>query len=182
MLLGEDYDDTSTSTDESVQVMTEADIQAEDRTAAAQEYKRVASKWVKLEVDWSQHYPDMPEKPDIISDLMGLDIGKLYKKLETEKDSKGRSKYGLLPVMASCSYGQLGALNAESYAERVNSIGKLVCAEGNSLLSEEEVTMLVVLRMNRSFMKHMREHYGKYVREAFGMTVVDNEMMNNNSE
>ena len=44
--------------------------------------------------------------------------------------------YGYLPVMASCSKGRIGALNAESYAERVNSMGNLVLADGISLLGD----------------------------------------------
>ena len=53
--------------------------------------------------------------------------------------------YGLLPVMATCSIGQLGALNAEGYAERVNSMGKLILTDCNSLLNDDEIDMLVTL-------------------------------------
>ncbi len=76
--------------------------------------------------------------------------------------------------MASCSKGQIGALNAERYAERVNSMGKLVLTDGNSLLGDEETEMLVVLCMNRDFMCFMREHYGEHIvkMQPFGMTVV----------
>lgn len=98
--------------------------------------------WTKYEVDWCDLYNDKGlEHPDVIGDLMGLHIGILYKKLERD-DNK---HFGLLPIMASCSLGQLGALNAESYAERVNSVGKQVLTEGNTLLSDEEVDMLVLL-------------------------------------
>lgn len=75
--------------------------------------------------------------------------------------------------MASCSYGQLGALNAESYNERVNSVAKQVLTDGNTLLSDEEIEMLVVLRMNESFMRHMREHNSECAKQAFNMTVVN---------
>jgi hypothetical protein len=44
-------------------------------------------------------------------------------------------------------------LNTESrFAERINSLGNLVCTDANTLLSDEEISMLVILCMNASFM------------------------------
>ena len=45
--------------------------------------------------------------------------------------------------------GQIGALNAESFAERVISGSNLVMTNSNALLGEKMLEMLVVLRMNR---------------------------------
>ena len=88
---------------------------------------------------------------------MPLDVGKLYKKIiETDH---GRHLYGLIPLMASSSFGQIGALNAESFCERVLSCANNVLTEGNTMLSDEELKMLVILRMNRKFMEFMRKHY-----------------------
>jgi hypothetical protein len=84
-------------------------------------------------------------------DMMGLHIGDLYKTLESN------AKCGLLPLMASCSKGKLGALNSEGYAKHVNSIGKQILTNGNTLLSHEEIEMMVILRMNESFMEHMHQ-------------------------
>ena len=51
-----------------------------------------------------------------------------------------------------------------------------VLTEGNTLLSDEELEMLVVLRMNRDFMQFMHEHYGHLATsETFGKTVVDDD-------
>jgi hypothetical protein len=55
--------------------------------------------------------------------------------------------------MASCSKGQFGALNAESFCERVISAANLVVNDGNTLLSDTYMTMLTVLRMSRDFME-----------------------------
>ena len=63
------------------------------------------------------------------------------------------------PLIASCSKGQIGALNAESFCERVISAANLVVNEGNTLLSDKHVTMLTVLRMSRDFMEYMRANY-----------------------
>ena len=53
------------------------------------------------------------------------------------------------PAMASCSFAEIGALMAESFCERVLSAGNLVVNEGNTLLANEEVEMLTILRINR---------------------------------
>ena len=54
-------------------------------------------------------------------------------------------------------------------------MAKQVLTDGNTLLADEEINMLVTLRMNRDFMEFMREHYGEHVRkeQPFGMTVVN---------
>ena len=48
---------------------------------------------------------------------------------------------------------------AASFCERVNSCANLVVTEGNSLLSTDEIDMLVVLRMNKVFIGFMRQNY-----------------------
>ena len=107
---------------------------------------------------------------DLVEDLMDLDMGVLYTHLE--KVDTGRHMYGLIPKMACNSTGQLGALSAESYCERVLSCANNVVVAGNTLLSDEEVEMVVILRMNRQFMEFMREHYGEEAKQKFGQTVV----------
>ena len=107
---------------------------------------------------------------DTVADLMPLDVGKIYRQIkETDTD---RRLYGYIPLMAACSYGQIGALNAESFCERVLRCAGHVLTEGNTVLSDEELEMLVVLRMNREFMEYMRKHYNHLTRDHFGKTVV----------
>ena len=101
---------------------------------------------------------------------MNLDIGKVYTTIEAL--DPGRAQLGWIPAMASSSVGQLGALSAESYCERVLSCANNVVTKGNSLLSDDELEMIVVLRMNREFMQFMREHYSAEAKELFGQTVV----------
>ena len=50
-----------------------------------------------------------------------------------------------------------------------------VLTEGNTLLSDEELEMLVILRMNRDFMEFMRAHYNHLTNDHFGHTVVSPE-------
>jgi len=74
--------------------------------------------------------------------------------------------------MASSSGGQIGALCAESFCERILSDANDVCHEGNMLLDTEEINMLVVLRMNREFIECMREMYPKLSGQNFNQTLV----------
>jgi hypothetical protein len=52
--------------------------------------------------------------------------------------------------MASCSTGQIGALMAESFCERILSCAKQVHRHRLSYKAEE-YSMVVILRMNRAF-------------------------------
>jgi len=82
------------------------------------------------------------------------------------------SKYGWLPRMASSSRGQIGALCAESFCERILSCANDVCSEDNTGLGCEEINMLVVLRMNREFMEFMRLNYASASAQLHNMTLV----------
>ena len=67
------------------------------------------------------------------------------------RTDEGRRLYGYIPLMASSSAGQLGALKEESFCERVLSCANNVLTEGNTLLNDAELEMLVILSMNRGF-------------------------------
>ena len=82
--------------------------------------------------------------------------------------------------MATHSRGSIGSLLSSSFAERINSAANIVLTKGNSVLDPVTVDMLVVLRMNRSFMEYMREKYKKVSAQAFNMSVVTRE--DNDSE
>ena len=99
------------------------------------------------------------ETLDLTEDLMSLDMGTLYRQVGGMDAGKGA--FGWIPTMASSSVGQLGALSAESYCDRILSCANNVLTKGNTLLSDAELEMIVVLRMNREFMQFMREHYGR---------------------
>ena len=124
----------------------------------------------RYKVDWEDMYPALKKRReaegrdkeplDLTEDLMRLDVGKLYN--EVVRQDQGRRTYGYIPLMASCSTGQLGALSAESYCERIISCANNVMTDGNTLLSDAELEQVVVLRMNCEFMQFMRnqKHYG----------------------
>ena len=101
-----------------------------------------------------------------LMELMALDIGPMHKELSISK------LFGLLPIMAGYSIGQLGALDAESFCERVLSCANNVVRTDNTLLDDVEVEILVVLRINIAFMELMRFNCSGIIREQFGMTIV----------
>ena len=81
--------------------------------------------------------------------------------------------------MASSSKGQLGALNnAESFCERCLSCANMIVTYDNPLLYDEELTMLVILRMNSHFMEFTRHNYAHALcKQPFKMTLVDSDIL-----
>ena len=130
----------------------------------------------RLVVDWRAEFPaaGLPPRPaplDIFKDLMRLNPGKVYQRLE--KTDEGRQKYGLIPQMAGGSKGCIGFLPAASFCEQVNSVAKDVMTDAHTLMGVEALEMLVVLRINRNFMEYMRSKYQHLTKQQFGMTVVE---------
>ena len=63
---------------------------------------------------------------------------------------------------------------ASSFCERINSCANAVVTEGNTLLSNDEMELLVMLpvRMNKGFMEFMRTHYPHVARENFSFGTI----------
>lgn len=113
-------------------------------------------------------------------DLWEVDVGQVLREEIIEKDVD-RTLYGWLPKMATSSKGSIGCVLASSFCERINSCANAVVTEGpgNTLLSDDEMELLVMLRMNKGFMEFMRTHYPHVARETFALgtilTVEDNQ-------
>jgi hypothetical protein len=119
-------------------------------------------------VDWLAEFPEAGLDPSfagelgLIHDLMLVDMGELYKKAiindvkkiheNTHEKVAECAWFRFLPLIAGCCDGQIGAVNAESFAERIISCVNLAMADGSTLLSDKALEMLVVLRLNRSSM------------------------------
>mmetsp|Transcript_18703 Transcript_18703/g.42544 ORF Transcript_18703/g.42544 Transcript_18703/m.42544 type:complete len:135 (+) Transcript_18703:1141-1545(+) len=117
-------------------------------------------------------------------ELWYVDMGKVMTHLCIGPDV-GRKLYGFLPKMATTSQGSIGALPASSFPERVNSVGNQVLTKGNSLLGPDEINKVVVLRMNRAFMKYMRQDHPEASQQHFNMTLLkpgDNEEKDSGEE
>ena len=177
MASGNIFETTAWSDDEDDDEEEQDEVDVEQ--AAREEAKRVLRAWRKYTVNWLELFPKLKAQKeaagtvsqplDLTEDLMNLNVGKIYQELELA--DMGRKTYGYIPLMASCSTGQLGALSAESYCERVLSIANQVVVEGNTLLGDDEVEMITVLRSNCAFMQFMREHYGQEAKQTFSQSL-----------
>jgi hypothetical protein len=100
---------------------------------------------------------DFDPQDDLI-DQLHLDMGRIYRDLEKQP------RFGLIPLGdgGSCSTGQIGALMAESFCERILSCAKQVVHRHRLSYKAEEYSMVVILRMNRAFMEYMRKHEKDY--------------------
>ena len=148
-------------------------------------FKKYFKKWRTLALDFKQYFPQESlswsnaAAPDKVADLMQLPIGRVYKNMIAAGNAEDPT-YGFLPLMAGCSKAQIGALNAESYAERVLSAANLIVTDGNTLLHDDMIEKLVLLRINRDFIKYMRATYKNVSKDhalfkhkqQFGMTAV----------
>ena len=63
--------------------------------------------------------------------------------------------FGYLPLMMGASKCQLGAVNSESYSERINSAANQVVTKNVVSTDPDFVDKLVTLRMNEKFMAHV---------------------------
>ena len=114
--------------------------------------------------NWKTMFPAVWEKAETNEetvnfpfDLWDVNMAPMFKQLKKEDPNK--ELFGHLPMMAIGSVGSIGAFLASSFCERINSAANLVVTDGNSLLSTDEVDMLVTLRMNRKYMQFMRKHH-----------------------
>ena len=80
--------------------------------------------------------------------------------------------YILIPLMQNASNFQIGCLNAEIHNERMIYVGNDVVTEGNTLLSDDNIEMLVVPHINQGFMQFMQSKYGNLSRQKINMTIV----------
>ena len=80
---------------------------------------------------------------------------------EAQREASGGTRiYGHIPLMAEC---HLGERMASSFCERVNSAAKLLLGERRACLSDEELQMTCLLRVNRKFMMHMYKHHSELI-------------------
>ena len=63
-------------------------------------------------------------------------------------------------------YAYCGDNMASSFCERINSVAKQVLTEGLIFLSEEELELVVVLRVNKKFMAHLKAKHLELVRQV----------------
>jgi hypothetical protein len=136
---------------------SEEEQRAEDVAAAKAEFESAFAFWLAFKDPWIAEGAAVDE----LMTLVDHDIGA---KLQFIVD-KFSKQVGLLPLMCVASKGQLGALNSESYAERVFSCANLLVTDHRTRLRNDLIDMFVVLRMNREWMNVHRKAF-KDLRKA----------------
>ena len=91
-------------------------------------------------------------------DLINVPIGKLYAKIKhtvvaSGAEDAGEPMYGHLSMLARL---HIGHDQAESICERVISTANQIMTTVNTLLSDDELCMLVLLRFNKAFIMKYR--------------------------
>mmetsp|Transcript_14675 Transcript_14675/g.16784 ORF Transcript_14675/g.16784 Transcript_14675/m.16784 type:complete len:103 (+) Transcript_14675:170-478(+) len=66
--------------------------------------------------------------------------------------------FGYLPIRCKSAPCQLGALCAQSFAERMISAGNLLITKKRTLMNDELINKLIVLRMTKTFMEYTRRN------------------------
>ena len=126
--------------------------------------------WCRMAPDWHSELK-LDESATIdVMELIDLDVGPLYFRIEQEDE--GSRRFGYIPEMARC---RIGSLNSEGFCERMLRAAGHVLTEGNSLLKSSELEKLTLLRMNKDFMKFMRANYSHVSRQQFNRTVAERE-------
>jgi len=106
--------------------------------------------WRSLKVSFPELYPDI--HPDAggsydPEDLMLVDYSKVITWFEGQNT---QHELGFFPLLAK---RDLADNLSSSFVERVNSAAELVMGNGRTLLHEDELGKLVVLRINREAIK-----------------------------
>ena len=138
--------------------------------------KKVLKNFRKVVIDWRKEYPEeeltpRPTNLDIFKDLMRLNPGEIYKKLELSHPE--HHQYGLILKITAGSKGCISFLPAASFCERVNSVAKDVMTDARLLMKDDALEEMVFLRINREFMEYMRKKHNNLTRQQFGRTVVE---------
>jgi len=133
----------------------EAVLAARDKVDATLEGNKVAKRWTKfvsksVNDKWCHDIfntinPDILPKEgalDILEHLLQLDFEPIYN--EVVKISK-RKRFCLVPTLMCCSKYQLGALNSQSFAERINSAANRIVTEETIRINPSFVDKLVTL-------------------------------------
>jgi hypothetical protein len=105
-----------------------------------------------MDLDWCAVYTELTSPVDYMQ-LATVDVGPLYAAIISNRS------FGLLPQIALFSEYNIGSLLSESVCERVFSACKYVIHDGRTLLSEEHLEMIIMLRMNARCMEKMRVKY-----------------------
>ena len=142
--------------------LSEVQQQVVDRMAADADAKKALKQWLAWEPDWKRMYPDANLSSNVTAnlhpfdDLMHLDMYTLMN-AASDYNNLHDNAFGLIIMMCKNSPYQLGALNAQSFVERMNSRGNLIVDKNRTCLDDDTIDKLVVLKTNSGYMENTRD-------------------------
>ena len=105
----------------------------------------------KINIDFKAELM-LDHDPDLVKDLMDMDMSKILRKLTTNDQIRE-----VVPFSASI----IGANMAESFEERIISVMNLIMTPQRTSLDDAHAEKLCVLRVNRLYMRKMKRAYPK---------------------
>ena len=145
-------------------IAAEQQLKTADEEAGRQEFKTVSKKWCACsnsfsDEKWRLLHPELQKeiKLDLVEELMPLSLEPMMEDIHKFHNLNEKC-FGYLPVMVGCSKCQLGALTAQSFAERINSAAKEINTKDRLKMDPVLIDKLVTIRMNKSFMEFVREN------------------------
>ena len=142
--------------------LSEEQHQVVDRMAANTDAKKALKQWLAWEPDWKTIYPSANLSSNATAnlhpfdDLMNLDMYDLMN-AASDYNNLHDNVFGLIIMMGKNSPYQLGALNAQSFVERMNSHGNLIVDKNRMCLDDDTIDKLVVLKTNSGYMENTRD-------------------------
>ena len=159
---------------------TEDEMVEIDTDAAGKEFDNVSLLWCQWKFPWRKVYSKTEivkmgcppgKKLNPLDHLIHADVAKMMKEVERENANRG-GIFSLFIQMCKNSRCQLGALASQSFAERMNSVANLLVTDSRTHLGNDLVNKLVVLHINRDFIRTCRENKAATVVQ-FAKGVVD---------
>ena len=92
--------------------------------------------------------------------MMHLDM-KIVMKDAIRYSKENNDCFKLIPMMACHSKFQIGALNSQSFCERMNSAGKNIVSDNRTCLEADLINTLVVLRTNQNFIMYCQKNQAR---------------------
>ena len=109
---------------------------------------------------------------DLIDDLLLLDVGCFYVVILEKSHSRKCPSFHFITFM------EILLLNAEHFCERIISKGNLVMKDRNTFLDDDELEILMLIGMNRDFMKFIQRKYTQISKQNFKQTTIREEYNN----
>ena len=104
----------------------------------------------------SKFLSNLTTRLHLFEDKIHMDMFGLMR-AASENHVTNNNTFGLILMMCKNSRYQLGALNAQSFVERMNSRGNLIVDKNRASLSNALIAKLAVMKTNTKSLKNTRD-------------------------